>query len=710
MKKKLKKYQLGGDPNLPYDPILNPVGYGKPETPINPNKQQQILIDNSRAEPVKNPLKLAKTDANGNVIKGDIIPLDNSNAGRYDANYTHIPYRNVIGKYRKLEITENKNNLGYSKFFQALNPLLDITQAIAGTVNDYKNSREEQQKLQRAKYKSMDTGYNSYEKGLNNVSPYFKYGGDEKKDPKPKAKKPEPKPIITNNPNDPRLKAYQDSLSLYNNTKILENEYKKHATIDNLKLHEDFTGNFLPTKHSKIAPIGRIGNLWNITTGNVVTNDGFENKQITIDNQAFLDGNKNKYPRGFAEFYKKPVQPVVYQKPKLETQLQRVPTITETIPTNTPSNNALIQMNKLTVPPQQQNRYVVEYTNPETGLPATAKFPNEKQGSAFQALLSGNRTGYYDNTKFAMGGEYDDLEQMQTGGIPERYKVKGFNKVGVKRKSTRPGKKWMVLAKKGDSYKIVHGGDSNMQDYTQHKDKKRQKNFWNRMGTTNDKFSARYWHKKFGTWQEGGEVPLFGTGGKNVVVNGKPMYKRADGKIVKRGLWSNVYLSKKMQEGGEEEQLMQILQMYAEIQNIKPEELIQQIQQVPEDKQKEVMQQIVQTVQDYMQQHKGQNPQEEQQEPMQNPQEEQMEQQMQTGGVPEVEEDPNYQPNAEVEEGEVIQQQNGNIVKAAEGSGTHEEGGNKQPFVFRVLEDTADKRKDKNSTYYSKRGRINSWF
>jgi hypothetical protein len=32
--------------------------------------------------------------------------------------------------------------------------------------------------------------------------------------------------------------------------------------------------------------------------------------------------------------------------------------------------------------------------------------------------------------------------------VPERYKKKGFTKVGAKKKSTRPGKKWMVLAKK----------------------------------------------------------------------------------------------------------------------------------------------------------------------------------------------------------------------------------------------------------------------
>ena len=89
--------------------------------------------------------------------------------------------------------------------------------------------------------------------------------------------------------------------------------------------------------------------------------------------------------------------------------------------------------------------------------------------------------------------------------IPERYKKQGFTRVGQKKKSTRPGKKWMVLAKKGTQYKVVHGGYTGMKDYTQHRDKKRRERFWKRMGGRNsakarDPFSPLYWHKRFGTW------------------------------------------------------------------------------------------------------------------------------------------------------------------------------------------------------------------
>jgi hypothetical protein len=102
-------------------------------------------------------------------------------------------------------------------------------------------------------------------------------------------------------------------------------------------------------------------------------------------------------------------------------------------------------------------------------------------------------------------------EYKSGGGIPQRYKNKGFTKVGAKKKSTRPGKKWMVLAKKGDKYKIVHGGDSNMKDFKQHGSAERKKRFWDRMGgrdsaKAKDPFSPLYWHKRFGTWAEGGEM------------------------------------------------------------------------------------------------------------------------------------------------------------------------------------------------------------
>lgn len=120
---------------------------------------------------------------------------------------------------------------------------------------------------------------------------------------------------------------------------------------------------------------------------------------------------------------------------------------------------------------------------------------------------------YMNYNPEAQGNEPEMMEQMAEGGIPERYKNMGFTKAGVKKNSTRPGKKWMVLAKKGSDYKVVHGGYDGMKDFSQHGSEKRKENFWNRMGGKNsskatDPFSPLYWHKRFGTWAEGGEIDL----------------------------------------------------------------------------------------------------------------------------------------------------------------------------------------------------------
>jgi len=122
------------------------------------------------------------------------------------------------------------------------------------------------------------------------------------------------------------------------------------------------------------------------------------------------------------------------------------------------------------------------------------------------------KANFAKNFAKELGGEIYNLEKFKNGGgIPQRYRNLGFTRVGAKRRSTRPGKKWMVLAKKGDQYKVVHGGYKGMKDFTQHRDPKRRERFWNRMGGKNsakatDPFSPLYWHKRFGTWQEGGGV------------------------------------------------------------------------------------------------------------------------------------------------------------------------------------------------------------
>ncbi len=72
-------------------------------------------------------------------------------------------------------------------------------------------------------------------------------------------------------------------------------------------------------------------------------------------------------------------------------------------------------------------------------------------------------------------------------------------------KSTKKGKKMMVYVMKDKKKRLIHFGDSSMQDFTQHKDEARRKSYLARSGgirnkqgklTKDDKNSANYWSRK----------------------------------------------------------------------------------------------------------------------------------------------------------------------------------------------------------------------
>jgi hypothetical protein len=177
------------------------------------------------------------------------------------------------------------------------------------------------------------------------------------------------------------------------------------------------------------------------------------------------------------------------------------------------------------------------------------------------AVMDHSADAIYDYMMYNPEAQGEEMEEMREGGIPQRYKNKGFTRVGAKRQSTRPGKKWMVLAKKGDQYKVVHGGYKGMKDFTQHGNEKRKDRFWNRMGGRNsakatDPFSPLYWHKRFGTWAEGGEPQNAGFqalpqevqakimanmmyGGDMYAMGGMPCYECGGMKYELGGEWFN---------------------------------------------------------------------------------------------------------------------------------------------------------------------------
>lgn len=263
----------------------------------------------------------------------------------------------------------------------------------------------------------------------------------------------------------------------------------------------------------------------------------------------------------------------------------------------------------------------------------------------------GNEEEEEEDMDLTMG----ELEEMKNGGIPERYRSRGFTKVGAKKQSNRPGKKWMVLAKKGDKYKIVHGGYKGMKDFSQHGSEKRKKNFWNRMGGKNsskatDPFSPLYWHKRFGTWAEGGEpnnagfqalpdyvqnkimsnmayggyMPEMGIGGKMPAeiararfaaagnldklddygyayggdIYGGQMDMDAMYQMMKGGQPCYECGGKVYQQGGQQQdQVMQAIEMYAQMTQSNPADILKQLKSMSPEKQQQAIQQIMQAIQ-----------------------------------------------------------------------------------------------------------------
>lgn len=101
--------------------------------------------------------------------------------------------------------------------------------------------------------------------------------------------------------------------------------------------------------------------------------------------------------------------------------------------------------------------------------------------------------------------EPESLEKASTSSVTKDeagnlvYRGKKFPAYNKPRKSWIDGKQGAVLAKKGDEIKVVHFGDSSMRDnYSVEANDA----YYARHGTTDDKFSAKYWSNKY-LWPRG---------------------------------------------------------------------------------------------------------------------------------------------------------------------------------------------------------------
>jgi len=96
--------------------------------------------------------------------------------------------------------------------------------------------------------------------------------------------------------------------------------------------------------------------------------------------------------------------------------------------------------------------------------------------------------------------KFPGVKRLPSGGIEYRgKKFAGFNKP---RKSDRPGKKIMVLAKEGDKIKLIHAGDASMGHNYSDAARRSFKNR-HRKNIAKGKMSAAYWADK-ALWTKGG--------------------------------------------------------------------------------------------------------------------------------------------------------------------------------------------------------------
>lgn len=100
-------------------------------------------------------------------------------------------------------------------------------------------------------------------------------------------------------------------------------------------------------------------------------------------------------------------------------------------------------------------------------------------------------------------GNLKQVKRTKNGVEYRGHKFSGFNK--PKNAPAGSPHKKVVLAKKGDQVKIVSFGKRGYEDFRQHKDTKRRKNYLTRSAgirngkgqlTKNDKFSANHWARK----------------------------------------------------------------------------------------------------------------------------------------------------------------------------------------------------------------------
>lgn len=264
---------------------------------------------------------------------------------------------------------------------------------------------------------------------------------------KPQPKTQERAPIVVTNPNDPRLKAYNDSLSAYNLTQTrLKQALNKGEISDgrgkNIPVYSVAERQYLDRKRAIETDFEKYKKMGlNLTKKDIED----EYKQIDYKKGQVRDDavgyyrfkHKNDAGSYTLADYKKPVQPVVYKKE--EKLLKRNTTPQALIKAN--REDLKIIPNSLNIPLNTEIPnlpYQVDYFDPVLKQRTSKYFPSDVEGAEFLKDLDPatglpeyrNRgdnyvRGFYN--KFQDGG---NLPCLECGGNLKKYQGIGTSFVG----------------------------------------------------------------------------------------------------------------------------------------------------------------------------------------------------------------------------------------------------------------------------------------
>lgn len=222
-------------------------------------------------------------------------------------------------------------------------------------------------------------------------------------------------PIYTDNPNDPRIKKYQDSLSLYK--RGLQEKINYENYVDALGIKKDNFVSYVGKMYRNASgPIKPIKNTWVDDTGlsagvDKATMHHYYSNNSPTDVQV-NDDIHNKLEQGY-NLYKKPVQPVVYKKPEVPVHMaQRRNYIGDEVLNHRDNLQLPSNVSRQSIDfSQKETPFAYQYRD-ENGQQAVKYLPDLDTFKAFvatQPLIAGN--GNWSAKGAQATGHYLKLQQ-----------------------------------------------------------------------------------------------------------------------------------------------------------------------------------------------------------------------------------------------------------------------------------------------------------